>query len=261
MFLKKLFEKTKKKIPSHILEPKGVSKNSRRYPRVFLTKGVQDFDRIAGLEVRWPTGHVTGCLDISYIGAAIVKTSKILERYKKGDKITFYFSFADGPMDVEFEAEVIREDEKVLAVFFPELSLSARQALDGFLRQKLIGLNTKLLDPKYYIKEQGFNYWFHGPNQTNIFVWGSADNIKKATIEMNYQVVTFEDGNIYLSESRRYLEVPTEDYAYRVNNPEVKSVADKRIAQDVISLLSQIEDSTGIINKLSQKMVENLGVK
>ena len=228
--------------------------NARRYPRIFLTKGVQEFDRITGLEVKWPGGHVTGVLDISYIGAAIIKSSKITEKFAKGDIIEFFFSFAGGESDVVFDAEVVREDEKVLAIYFPELTVQARQALDTFLKQKLVGLNTRLVDPKYYIKEQGFDFWFHGPNQTNVFIWGNLEEIKKASIEVNYQVITFEDGKFYLSESKRFLEAPTEDYAYRVNNPNTRNVADKKAIQDVVSLLSQIEDATGIIKKLSEKI-------
>jgi hypothetical protein len=256
-FLRKLFKVKNQESP----QSTESSKNSRRYPRVFLTKGVQDFDRIMGVEVKWPSGYVTGILDISYIGAAIIKSSKITEKFQRGDEVEFFFSFEGGKQNVAFDAEVIREDDKVLAVYFPELSLQARQALDDFLKLKLVGLNTKLVDSKYYIKEQGFDYWFHGPHQTNIFIWGTLDNIKKATIEMNYQVVTFEDGKLFLSESKRFLEVPTEDYAYRVNNPELKNVASKSVARDVVSLLSQIEDSTGIIKKLSSTLSENFGVK
>lgn len=237
--------------------------NARRYPRVFLTKGIQEFDRIAGLEVKWPKGHVTGVLDISYIGAAIIKSTKILEKYSKGDEVEFLFSFAAGEQDVAFDAEVIREDDKVLAVHFPELSLQARKALDTFLKQKVIGLNTKLVDPKFYIEKQGFNYWFHGPSQTNVFIWGTPEDVQKASFEVNYQVISFENGKFFSSESKRFLEVPTEDYAYKVNNPDDKlplenTQSDKRTVQDVISLLSQIEDSTGIINKLSEVMVKAL---
>ena len=235
------------------------NKNARRYPRVFLTKGIQDFERIAGLEVKWQGGHVTGVLDISYIGAAIIKTSKITEKFVKGDIIEFFMTFAGGEGEVVIDAEVIREDEKVLAVYFPELTLQARQALEKFLKQKLIGLNTRLVDSKYYIKEQGFDFWFHGPNQTNVFIWGNQDEIKKATFEINYQVITFENEKLYASESKKFLDAPTEDYAYRVNNPEEKNIADKKISQDVISLLSQMEDQTGIIKKLSEIMIKKFG--
>lgn len=230
--------------------------NNRRYPRIFLTKGIQEFDRINGIEVKWPEGIITGVLDISYIGAALIKSSKLTQKYVKGDIVELLFSFAGDMTEIPFDAEVIREDEKTLAVYFPELSLQARKALDIFLKQKLIGLNTKLVDPKYYIKEQGFNYWFHGPNQTNIFIWGNANQIQKASIEMNYEVITFEDGKFYHSESKKYLEVPTEDYAYRVNNPLDKTAASKNAVQDAISLLSQIVDTSGIIKKLSQVMTE-----
>jgi hypothetical protein len=234
------------------------SSNTRRYPRIFLTKGIQEFDRIIGIDVKWPEGIVSGVLDISYIGAALIKSSKSTEKFAKGDLVELFFSFTDGPQNVPFDAEIIREDEKTRAVYFPELSLQARQALSAFLKQKLVGLNTRLVDPKYYIKEQGFNFWFHGPNQTNVFIWEDNGQIQKATIEMNYEVLTFENGNFYHSESKKYLEVPTEDYAYRVNNPEDKKAASKKAVQDAVSLLSQITDSSGIIQKLSQSMLESL---
>ena len=222
---------------------------------------MQNFDKISGLEVKWPGGYVTGVLDISYIGAAIVKTSKITEKFSKGEIIEFYFSFANGEQDVVFDAEVIREDDKVLAVHFPELTLKARKSLETFLKQKLIGLNTKLVDPKFYIKEQGFDFWFHGPNQTNVFIWGDKDQIIKAAVELNYEVITFEDGKFYSSESKRFLEVPTEDYAYKVNNPDQRTMADVKSVQDVVSLLSQIEDKTGIIHKLSDSILKTINTK
>lgn len=232
--------------------------NARRYPRVFLARGVH---RIAGIEVKWPGEDLTsGVLDISYIGAAIVKTSKITQKYAKGDFVNFQFSFANGDSDIPFQAQVIREDEKSIAVYFPELSLKARKALEGFLKLKLIGLNTKLVDSKYYTKEQDFNYWFHGPNQTNVFIWGNFEKIEKATFELNYEVMTFKNGKFYLSESSKYLETPTEDYAYRVNNPEARELlrknATEKVVNEVLSLISQIEDNTGIIKKISDTMIE-----
>ncbi len=236
---------------------KEAAKNTRRYPRVFLTKGIQEFDKILGIEAKWPDGSVTGVLDISYIGAAIVKTSRVTMDPQKGDQIELLLSFSEGDENIPFQGEVVRVDEKLLSVYFPDLTIKARSALDRFLKQKLIGLNTRLVDPQYYIKEQGFNYWFHGPNQTNVFIWEDGDNLTKATVEMNYQVITFEDGQLYLSESKRFLDVPTEDYAYGVNNPDMRSALKNDndaavIVKEVLSLLSQIEDESGVISRLSR---------
>jgi hypothetical protein len=233
--------------------------NTRRYPRVFLTKGIQDFGKIVGLEVEWPGGtQQTGVLDISYIGAAIIKSSKVKEKYQKGDQAKFTFYFINEDKKILIDCEVIREDEKSLALYFTNLTIPGRQVLEKFLKQKLIGLNTHLVDPKFYLKEQGFNFWFHGPNQTNIFIWGNKKEISKATFEVNYEVVSFEEGKFYLSESKEFLEAPTEDYAYRVNNPENKKpiTRKEKIVGDIVSLLSQVEDVDGVIARLSQEILK-----
>jgi hypothetical protein len=230
----------------------------RRYPRVFLNKGVEEFEKIMGLEVEWPDGIHTGVLDISYIGAAIAKNSKVKISLQKGDRVPFVFCFADQDKKIMIDSEVIREDERSLAVYFLNLTLPGRQTLEKFLKQKLIGLNTHLIDPKFYIKEQGFDYWFHGPNQTNIFIWGTKDEIRKATFEVNYEVISYEDGEFFLSESKEFLEVPTEDYAYRVNNPESKKPLPPRSKHisEILSLLSQVQDTTGAIKTLIQKVAK-----
>ena len=231
-------------------------KNTRRYPRVFLTQGVQDFEKIVGLEVEWPEGFVIGVLDISYLGAAIIKTSKVTSNYHKGDQVEFKFQFDELGQKVPVSCQVIRSDEKSIAVYFPELTITARQALEKFLKQKLIGLNMHLVDPKFYIKEQGFDYWFHGPNQTNIFIWGNSKEIQKANFEINYEVISFEGDRFFSSESKTFLDLPTEDYAYRVNNPDSKTAVTKKdkVVNDILSLLSQIQDKTGVIQKLAQEI-------
>ncbi len=241
-------------------EEKVQRENTRRYPRVFLTKGVLDFSKIVGLEVRWPEGdYQTGVLDISYIGAAIVKTSIIPQKYQKGDRVPFVFCFQEEDEKITIECEIVRADERSLAVYFVDLPLATRKILEKFLKQKLIGQNTRLVDPKFYIKEQGFDYWFHGPNQTNIFIWGNKRKIVKATFEVNYEVVSFENKKFFLSESKEFLEAPTEDYAYRVNNPESKRpiVKKEKIIKDIFSLLSQVQDPDGVIAKLAQEMMDH----
>lgn len=243
------------------MSSKELSKNTRRYPRVFLTKGIQEFDKILGIEAKWPDGSITGVLDISYIGAAIIKTSRVTTEANKGETIEFILSFSENDQNIPFKGEVVRVDEKLISVYFPELSIGARSALERFLKQKLVGLNTKLVDPKYYIKEQGFDFWFHGPHQTNIFIWQEGGEIAKATLEMNYQVLTLENDELFLSESKRFLDVPTEDYAYGVNNPPTRSALKNTrdcavIVKEALSLLSQIEDTTGIVAKLSEKLLQ-----
>lgn len=233
-----------------------MQQQNRKYPRVFF-KGIQETDKIIGIEAELENGMRLRVLDISYVGAAILKSSKDALNFEKGKKINVKFYIEDQKKPQEVMAEVIREDQKMIAVHFPDMSAETRLCLQKFLKEKLIGLNMHLVNPDFYIKEQKFDYWFHGPNETNVFIWKNTDGIEKATIEINYQVLTFDNQGLYLSQTKEHLAAPTEDYAYQVNIPNEKIAVSSKdpFYKQVLSLLSQISDETGVIAELSEKLL------
>lgn len=231
--------------------------SGRRYPRVLLTKGIQNFSKIAGIEVVWPKGQITGAIDISYIGAAIVQPQDhSYSNLEKGERLSLEFHFLENNKRVLFNCEVVRVDDRCIAFHFPELSVEARKILQKFMQSKLVGAYTKLVDPKFYIKEQGFNYWFHGPNQTNIFIWGDKKRIQRVTIELESRVLTMDNGEMYEAKSTDFLFVPTEDYAHQVNNTLERLKLSSAFVKQVVAFLAEVPDTKGLIDKILKDMTE-----
>lgn len=229
----------------------------RRYPRILIGKGLTG--KIAGVDAYWPDGKKTGVVDISYIGTAVVSHKEPAWDLSKGEKINLELHFLENDVRVPFECEVVRQDDRCTAFHFPNLSVEARKVLQKFMQPKLVGMNTRYVDPKYYIKEQGFNYWYHGPNQTNIFVWGDKKRIKRCTVELEGRVLNIQDQKLYESKSADFLYVATEDYAHQVNNSEDKKLLTTKdsFVKQVVSFIAQVPDAKGIL----EKVIESINVE
>lgn len=226
----------------------------RRYPRILIGKGL--IGRLSGIDAYWPDGKKTGVVDISYIGASVISHKEPAWDLSKGEKIKLEFHFLESDKRAMFECEVVRQDDRCTGFYFPNLSVEARKHLQKYLDSKIVAQNTRFVDPKHYIKEQGFSYWYHGPNQTNIFIWGDKKKIKRCTIELEGQVLSFENGKALESKSADFLFVPTEDYGHQVNNPDEQKPAQAQAIKKIISFLTLVPDTKGVI----EKVIENLEV-
>ncbi len=224
------------------------AEDRRRYPRVFLDKALEDFKEIMGVQVEWPHGDVGGVLDISYIGAALAKPAGLNLRFNESEIIPLSFQFSN--FAVKIRAQFVREISQALGVHFIDLGPEANLELEKFLKEKMIGLNTRFISTGHYSTNQSFSHWFHGPNDTNIFIWQKEGKIEKATIELSSQVLFYENGKLLHSQLESWSDA--DDYAYYLNYHSDKFTFKSKsdFFESVVSVLTQIQEERGVLDQL-----------
>ncbi|HEX4926030.1 MAG TPA: PilZ domain-containing protein [Bdellovibrionales bacterium] len=220
--------------------PQDQAKDRRRYPRIFL-QSAEAFQRLVGGQVRWPGGSVTDVLDLSYTGAAVVQPGG--KPIEKGQAVTLSFMFA-GQEPVEVGARIMRADGSMVGLQFDALSSGARLAFETFLSDNLLGLSLRKVDPGMFRSSQDFNHWYHGPKDTNVFIWIRSGALAKAIIEIDNQILVLDGGKLQQGKSRADLISAIEDYYSPVLFESVRagSAADGGLVARVVKLLSQAKE-------------------
>ena len=164
----------------------------RKYERV-LVHPDQDSLRVKIV------GHgPTQIFDMSYQGAAL------------GQPKNRPISDTTAPLNLEFSTEidqavvpvrVVRLTEELVAVEFTNVPVPARIIVDRVVTDRIVGLNFRLVEPEHYAVDQDFNYWFHGPKETNLYLWG-ASQLERAQFDTPLGSVIYED-DIFLIETQR----------------------------------------------------------
>lgn len=153
----------------------------RKFPRIFLV-GLEDLKELIGARVTWPDRQVVDVFDMSYSGASMKKPDRL--ELEPGKELMLLWEIA-GSSPFPVPCKLVRGDEKMVAIQFLHLSTDALRIFDEFLNDKLLGRHTALVNPKFYGDNQTFKYWFHGPRDTNVFLWTEGERIDRATVELD----------------------------------------------------------------------------
>lgn len=179
--------------------------------------------------------------DMSYDGAAFAQP--------KEKKI----SDVDEPIVLKLETEIdqatikaraVRVSQEVVAVQFIDIGVDARVIIDRVVTDRIVGLNMILIDPKHYSGKSDFQYWFHGPKETNLYLWTENDQLVKAQMDMANASMMFED-DMLLFENKAVVEgVPV------LNN--------QQIARKVHAITEQIESDLEAINQFKKLILDHV---
>ena len=200
-------------------------KDRRKYQRVL----VEPSSKVLNVEV---LDHgPTLMFDMSYEGAAFAQPKK--KKISDVDE-TITLHLKTEVDEAKIEAQTIRVNDEVVAVQFKQISVEARIIIDRVVTDRIVGLNMVLIDPKHYSHKMEFNYWYHGPKETNLYLWGTEDHLEKAHFEMANGVLIFEDDMI-TTENKDLMEgLPV------LNN--------QQIVLKVLSIIQQIESEMPSLN-------------
>lgn len=160
-------------------------KDRRKYQRV-----VVDMSEQLHLVVE---GHGEALVfDMSYSGAAISQPkSKAVDT--TSESLTLHLKTTVDQATVP--ATIIRVGEDVIALSFDKISVDARIIIDRLVTDRIVGLNMQKIDPKYYSQNVDFTHWFHGPRDTNLYLWEEKGQLTRAQLELDSCSLIFsEDG-------------------------------------------------------------------
>ncbi len=189
----------------------------RRFPRVFLTGAMPEFPFIKKCEVIWPSGFASGVYDFGRSSTSVYFPMRLNLSLNKNDIIKLGFRIGKNQDIISVDCRVIRSETRLLVIELLRLSKSQINTIANYFADELIAESTHFIDPKYYAPEQTFTHWFHGPQDTNLYVWSPDGSITRVTLELGENVYQWNSTDFSIGPSRDTLSYATEDYAYYTN--------------------------------------------
>ncbi len=172
--------------------------DKRKFPRLLLAHRDEDYKALHQVRVEWPTGEQTSVLDISYEGLAVT-TGPISQ---VGEKLKLKLKIAAQTFPIE--AEVVRSTEAITGFKILQTTPQARLKIDQYLKDQIIGQNMRRLSPDLLAGEYKADIWFHGPFDSNFFIWRGADaSIRKSIVEYDGLTLTYQNNVFEVTDSER----------------------------------------------------------
>jgi hypothetical protein len=176
-------------------EAADTGQNRRRFPRINIRQDLEKAKALVGAEVKWPNSEVSPIFDISYLGAAVALPRGLKLEAKQEMELELRLGDLE---KVELVARVVWLNNKIVGVEFQQLDHKARVSVDEFLEDKIVGAHMIAVSPQYFAEHVDFQKWFHGPNNTNVFLWmPSNQSVKRAMVSFDGQAMIFEDGEFH----------------------------------------------------------------
>ena len=151
------------------------SPDRRRYPRIPVGASQQK------ILLRIVDYGPAQLFDMSYMGAALSQPEgKKLTRI--GEIIVLHLK---SDIDAgKLKAEVVRFNDQTLAVHFKDVGASVRVIIDRLVTDRIVGLSMNQMDPKDFDSQSDFSHWFHGPKETNLYLWEEKGSLCRAQMDM-----------------------------------------------------------------------------
>jgi hypothetical protein len=187
--------------------------------------------------------------DLSYSGAALVRTPRVDPL--QGDHISVDVHLSGQP-EFSVTGEVVRVTEKIVAITFGPMATEARTALERFLHAKMIGLHVRPIDPKYFARPGSATHWFHGPNNTNIFLWYEHTKLVRASVEVGSDFLNWQNGQFTEGQSSQFLDYENDDYARPLleAEPIASAIGLTPVMERILQVLSQVVDPEKVLEPL-----------
>ncbi|MGE3758714.1 MAG: hypothetical protein AB7H97_13215, partial [Pseudobdellovibrionaceae bacterium] len=171
----------------------------RRYPRLFLAQLDSDYKEILGAKILWPREGQSVVYDMSYAGLAVECGGRTLQ-FKSGQHLEVGLKLP-GQDPFPIEVDVIRVTPKIVALKVATTSPDGRIKIDQFLKDQIVGGNTRRMNPAILDKGAMSDVWYHGPFDTNFFLWGQSDKLTKVVFEYDNLLLTYEGNSFKVTRS------------------------------------------------------------
>ncbi len=231
-----------------------MSIDQRKFPRIYLRNSARSPAPALGARLLWPGGPALEIFDLSYVGAAAVRGAGVDP--KPGDALNALVELSGENAPIPFMGEVARVTEQVIALRFDTLQTEARRALDRFLHAKLLGLHMRPIDRKFFSSTAGFTHWFHGPNNTDVFLWYEGAALAKAVVEIGGDFLKWKKGRFFAGVTRQVLDREDDDYLKPLLDGDFDAEAGggetglTPLMSRSLDLLSQIDDPDRVLQPL-----------
>jgi hypothetical protein len=210
-------------------------KDRRKYQRVL----VEPSSKV--LQVTVTDYGPTLVFDMSYEGAAFAQPK---ERKVESVDQPIRLHLKTDVDEAAIAAKTVRVSDEVVAVHFKDISVAARIIIDRVVTDRIVGLNMALIDPKHYSAGADFSFWFHGPKDTNLYLWMQEGELVKAQMDMSGSSMVMDEDMILFENKKSGEGVPV------LNN--------QQIALKVYSIIRQIESELPALVRFKEKVKEHV---
>lgn len=228
-------------------------KDRRKYPRIYLQEN-EILKPIVGAKADFGNAEIH-VFDMSYSGLALAKCESI--KVEAGEEIAITLNL--GEKKIPLSGEVRWVTDKLFGMQISGLGERERLHLMRFVEEKVLGTYVSPV-AKELFSRQTFDQWYHGPYDTNIYIWEVAGEFKKAIIELDGNLMCVEDNEFSLLKNISPQVEETEyNYYLQEENERESLKSENPVSLRAIEVLSQIENKTNSLDALLEKLVEFSG--
>lgn len=235
--------------------------NRRRHPRVNIRQDLERAKALVGAEVLWGSSERTPIFDISYQGAALAKPKSFVPQVDQEIEVQLHLGSLE---PVELQARVVWMNEKILGLQFREMDHKGRMTIDDFLEDKIVGAHMISVSEQYFAEHVDFQKWFHGPNNTNVFLWMPDSNrVQRAMVSFDGQALIFEGGEFHRAGAELDWQVQASysTESLPTQNPSDLLVIlekDNPLVRRSVDILHQLEEQCPPLRDFLQSVVEGV---
>lgn len=168
----------------------------RKYPRLFLAHADDEYSQIEGAQFLWPQGGKSQVLDISYSGIAINSTG-FLDQVRIGDYIEASLLLPhDKHFQIPVAVRVVRKAANVIGFKIDSTHPEGRIKIDQMMKDAIVTQGLVKRIPNQLNAHLKADIWFHGPFDTNFFIWKNGEGqLDRCLIEYDNSVLIYEKGD------------------------------------------------------------------
>ena len=166
----------------------------RKFPRLLLAHPESHVDKLSGLQFLWPKGGKSAVLDLSYSGVAINGLG-FMDQVKLGDYIEANILLpGDDQIQIPVAVRVVRKTTQIIGFKIDSTSPEGRIKIDQTIKDLIVAHNIRPMSPELLHDNFRCDVWYHGPFDTNFFLWKDGFSLSKAYIEYDNSVLVYENG-------------------------------------------------------------------
>lgn len=168
----------------------------RKYPRLFLAHSDDDYHRIDGAQFLWPQGGKSQVLDLSYSGIAI-SSAGFLDQVRVGDYIEAHLLLPhDQHFQIPVAVRVVRKAANIIGLKIDSTNPEGRIKIDQMMKDMIVSQGLVKRSPETLNAHIKADIWFHGPFDTNFFIWKTSEGkLDRCYIEYDNTVLLYENGD------------------------------------------------------------------
>jgi hypothetical protein len=209
-----------------------------RHPRVFLTSVLRELKPLESCRTVWPSGFESDVFDFGRSSVSVYFPMRLNLQFFKGDVIKLGFRFGNNETFYS-DTRVVRAETRLLSVELLRVSPSQYKMIDQFLSNTFIAKHMQEVHQQNFAPEQTFNKWFHGPLDTNLYLWTDGTTATRLCLELRDRIYVWDAHGWMIGSSRDTLSYSTEDYTYYANF--LAELSDIKSASEIQSAIDFLE--------------------